>query len=81
MNPTNLDNASEQIVNIDKFVKAIRQRRRTLGLSQADLAGLSGLSKEGLSKIERGDSEPKLSTVLQLVKLLGGTLSVQWRRG
>ncbi len=70
----------EQLLSTDKFIKSLRQRRRHLGLSQSELAGLAGLSTEGLSKIERGDSVPKLTTVLRLLKLLGGTLSVGWRR-
>jgi len=48
-------------------------------LSQSDLAGLCGLTKEGLSRIERGDAEPKLGTVLKLVKLLSGNIEVKWK--
>jgi transcriptional regulator with XRE-family HTH domain len=64
---------------IEEFVKIIRQRRKTMKLSQSDLAGLCGLTKEGLSRIERGDVEPKLGTVLKLVKLLSGNIEVKWQ--
>jgi transcriptional regulator with XRE-family HTH domain len=70
----------ETLINIDKFAKSIRKRRKLLGLSQKDLAGLCGLTTEGLSKIERGDSAPKMETAIRLVKLLGGTMQLQWRR-
>jgi len=70
----------ESITNIDKFAQTIRKRRKSLGLSQKDLAGLCGITTEGLSKIERGDSAPKLETTIRLVKLLGGTMQLQWRR-
>ena len=62
-----------------EFVEIIKQRRKALKLSQSDLAGLCGLTKEGLSRIERGDAEPKLGTVLKLVKLLSGSIEVKWR--
>lgn len=65
--------------NIEEFVGMIRQRRKALKLSQSDLAGLCGLSKEGLSRIERGDAEPKLGTVLKLIKILSGHIEVRWK--
>jgi len=65
---------------IDVFVRSLRSRRRELGLSQSELAGLAGMSLEGLSKIERGDAEPKLATVLLLIKLLGGSIHLRWRQ-
>ena len=77
---TQIPGDGEPLINVEKFVKSLRSRRKDLGLSQSDLAGLCGLSTEGLSKIERGDSEPKLATVLRLIKLLGGALYVQWKQ-
>jgi len=65
--------------NIEEFVIMIRQRRKALKLSQSDLAGLCGLTKEGLSRIERGDAEPKLGTVLKLIKILSGHIEVRWK--
>ena len=68
----------EPTQTIEEFVKIIKQRRKAMKLSQSDLAGLCGLTKEGLSRIERGDAEPKLGTVLKLVKLLSGNIAVKW---
>lgn len=65
--------------NIEEFVTMIRRRRKALKLSQSDLAGLCGLTKEGLSRIERGDAEPKLGTVLKLIKILSGHIEVRWK--
>ena len=65
--------------NIEHFVKCVRQRRKALKLTQSDLAGLCGITKEGLSRIERGDVEPKLGTILKLVKLLSGDIEVKWK--
>lgn len=68
------------IMSITNLVQTLRRRRRELGLSQSELAGLAGISLEGLSKIERGDAEPKIVTVMKLVKLLGGNIRLNWRR-
>ena len=65
--------------NIADFVLCLRQRRKALDLTQSELAGLCGITKEGLSRIERGDTEPKLGTILKLVKLLGGQIEVTWK--
>lgn len=49
-----------------------------MGLNQAAVAGLCGLSVEGLSKIERGQAAPKLQTTLRLIEILGGRLEIAW---
>ena len=71
-------NSADSVKNVADFVGIVRRQRRQLGLNQEELAGLAGLSLEGLSKIERGDAEPKLATSLKLLKLLGGRLEIRW---
>lgn len=75
----NLSEDDTSIKAVSDLVQTLRRRRRELGLSQSELAGLAGISLEGLSKIERGDSEPKFNTVMKLVKLLGGNIRINWR--
>ncbi len=41
----------------------IRERRRSLMISQAILSRVAGISQGALSKIERGESDPSYSTV------------------
>jgi predicted transcriptional regulator len=74
-----LEAGPEAAKTIEEVVSLIRRRRKSLKLSQTDLAGLCGLTKEGLSRIERGDVEPKLGTVLKLVKILNGHIEVRWK--
>ena len=45
--------------------------RRLHGLSLEQLAGLSGLTKSYLSKVERGLSAPSIATILKLARALG----------
>lgn len=50
---------------------AIRARRRGLGLSLRDLAGLSGFSIGFLSQVERGKSSVVLTSLYKIAKALG----------
>lgn len=54
--------------NLSYRLKALRRQRR---LSLDQLAQLSGLTKSYLSKLERGMSEPSISTVLKLAQAYG----------
>lgn len=48
----------------------MRNRRRELRLSQQVVADKSGLSRANYSHIERGRSEPNLSQMLSIAKVL-----------
>lgn len=53
------------------FGRMVRERRETLGLSMEKAAELYGMSYKGLEEIELGDSDPKLSSVLNISAILG----------
>jgi transcriptional regulator with XRE-family HTH domain len=53
-------------------VKRLRRRR---GLTLEELAGLSGVSRAMISKLERGEKNPTLVVVAKLAEGLGVTLS------
>jgi transcriptional regulator with XRE-family HTH domain len=52
----------------------MRQLREDKGLSLQELSRLSGIEAETLSRIESGDLQPQLGTVLKLAKALEGDL-------
>jgi len=54
-------------MKIEILVKKIRQEKN---MTLETLAKLSGISKGHLSKIERQEREPKLSTVIQISSAL-----------
>lgn len=58
-------------VGFAEISKTLRERRRELGVSQADLARLSGLSLHGLSDIETGKGNPTMETLLKVLQVLG----------
>jgi y4mF family transcriptional regulator len=53
----------------------IRSRRRTLGMSQADLASKLGTSRLWITEIERGKQRASLVLILQALSALGLELS------
>jgi len=58
-------------ISMVEISKTLRERRRELGVSQADLARLSGLSLHGLSNIETGKGNPSMETLLKVLQVLG----------
>jgi transcriptional regulator with XRE-family HTH domain len=53
------------------FGRVVRRARRDRELSQEALARASGLGAKHISEIERGNKDPRLTTVLQLAHALG----------
>jgi transcriptional regulator with XRE-family HTH domain len=48
------------------FGKAVREARRSLGLSQDDFAAVSHLHRTYVGGIERGERNPTLSTIWRI---------------
>ena len=57
---------------------ALQAARAQLGISQKQLASLSGIDQSDISKIERGAANPSLSTLDRLAKALGGSLDIRF---
>lgn len=57
--------------NVNQIVgKEIRKRRKELGLSGAELAGLVGISQQQVSRYERGECNITLDNLISLAKAL-----------
>ena len=50
---------------------SISARRKTLGISQNDLAEMSGVSLATIKNIERGKGNPSFETVEKILAVLG----------
>ena len=55
---------------LNKLGKRIRERRREMDLSRAQLAEQAGLSVGQIARIERGEHVPKFKTVMALEQVL-----------
>lgn len=53
------------------LVTSISTRRKTLGISQNDLAEMSGVSLATIKNIERGKGNPSFETVEKILAVLG----------
>ena len=56
-----------RIRHIDDFGAIARQRRRDLGLSQAEVASRAGVTRQWLVRFEQGNSEVSLSKVFSVL--------------
>lgn len=56
---------------------AVAAARAQAGLSQKQVAALSGIDQSDLSKIERGIANPSVSTLARIAEALGGNLRVR----
>lgn len=65
---------------IEQLVNLLVERRKELGISQSELAQLSDLSANGISKFEsnKGEREVKLSTLLKLSHYLGFKINLEF---
>ncbi|MGC1513225.1 MAG: helix-turn-helix transcriptional regulator [Acidimicrobiales bacterium] len=60
-----------KITSTRDLATAVRGRRQSLGLSQADLATRAGVSRPWLSDVEAGKPTAEIGLVLRLVDALG----------
>ena len=61
----------KSITSVADLGQLIRTERKAQGLTQADLAGASGVSLRFLSELERGRSSAGIGRVLRIVHMLG----------
>lgn len=71
---------AQVIENTAHLVQVLIERRKALGISQAELAQLCDLSVNGISKLESGGGarEVKLSTLFKLSQFLGFSIQLEF---
>jgi len=60
--------------------KSIKERRKTLRVTQPQLAELAGVSVNTLYKIERGQTNPTLETLTKIADILGMEVCLQVKK-
>ena len=58
------------------IITALVQARQEQGISQRQLAEMSHVQQPQIARMERGDANPQLSTILKVLTPLGMTLAV-----
>ena len=56
------------------LITAMIQARQEKGLSQRDLEAISGVKQPQIARIERGDTNPQLDTMLKVLAAMGRPL-------
>lgn len=70
---------SEEIAESDTRVEIINEMikaREEEGITQKQLEAMSGIKQPVISRMEKGTTDPQLSTVLRVLNSLGKTLQV-----
>jgi len=62
---------------MDKLGGIIKERRKKLSITQRELAALSGVGINTLTKIERGEANPSLKIIMEILDTLGLELDVK----
>lgn len=63
-----------------ELAETMKSRRKTLGISQQDLAEMSGVSLATIKDIERGKGNPSLETVQKILDILGMEIKYEVRQ-
>ncbi|MBK2110172.1 helix-turn-helix transcriptional regulator [Francisella tularensis] len=66
----------KNIFNTKDLGLLIRKARKKQGLTQADLAGISGLGTRFIGEVENGKNTAHIGKVIQLASSLGLVISV-----
>ena len=65
---------------LTRFGKAVRERRKRLGVSQEEFADMCGLDRSYVGGVERGERNISLENIGRIAKALGISLSERFRR-
>ncbi|QAR32705.1 transcriptional regulator [Geovibrio thiophilus] len=68
-----------RIISSEDFGKIIRERRKELGLTQTQLAQLSGVGLRFISELERGKENVRLGYAIKIASNLGIDITAESR--
>lgn len=65
------------INSTEQLAQVLKSRRHQLHITQKSLAAFCNLSHNGISRIELGQSDAQLTTILKMSKILGFKIVVE----
>ena len=74
--PEEIEESEVRVAIINEMIKA----REENGITQKQLEAMSGVKQPVISRMEKGTTDPQLSTVLKVLNSLGKTLRVVPRK-
>ena len=58
------------------IITAMIEAREEMGISQRQLEALSGVKQPQIARMERGNADPQLGTLLRVLNAMGKTLAI-----
>lgn len=68
---------SHYIVIMKELGNTIKERRKALSITQRELAALAGVGINTLTKIERGEANPSLKVIMNILNTLGLEIDIK----
>ena len=65
-------------VETDEIIQALIAARRASGMTQKELSELTGIAQGDISKLEKGNANPSLRTLIRLAEGMGMQLKVEF---
>jgi len=65
-------------VETDEIIQALIEARRASGMTQKELSELTGIAQGDISKLEKGNANPSLRTLIRLAEGMGMQLKVEF---
>ncbi|MDH8702078.1 y4mF family transcriptional regulator [Dysgonomonadaceae bacterium PH5-43] len=62
---------------MEELGNTIKERRKALSITQRELAALAGVGINTLTKIERGEANPSLKVVMNILNTLGLEIDIK----
>ncbi|MBQ9086127.1 MAG: helix-turn-helix transcriptional regulator [Clostridia bacterium] len=66
------------IAEADEIIQALIEARRASGMTQKELSELTGIAQGDISKLEKGNANPSLRTLIRLAEGMGMQLKVEF---
>lgn len=87
MRPEAFERLRERLAHVDpdqgwffaQVAEKVSRRRKELGLSQAELAELTGTTQSAIARLEAGGRPPRIDTLLRIAEALDCELIVDLR--
>jgi transcriptional regulator with XRE-family HTH domain len=87
MSPDTFERLRERLAHVDedrgwffaRIADQVAERRKALGLSQTELAELTGTTQSAIARLESGGRPPRIDTLLGIAEALDCDLTVELR--
>ena len=71
----------DQVLSVERLGRFVREARKAQGLTQEDLAGITGTGRRFIGELENGKETVQIGKILNVLSALGVSLtaSSQWK--